>query len=113
MMTDSNARLHRIRRRLIYEGVVRVILLVLLWLCLPYALGLGLAPSRLRLAGLLFLFVLLSTWKRGSVLVAEQRRKLDIPMAAFLSSTHPEIPRVAGTAVYLTADPTMVPSAGN
>jgi KUP system potassium uptake protein len=59
----------------------------------------------------LFLFVLLSTWKRGSVLVAEQRRKLDIPMAAFLSSTHPEIPRVAGTAVYLTADPTMVPSA--
>jgi methyl-accepting chemotaxis protein len=59
MMTDSNARLHRIRRRLIYEGVVRVILLVLLWLCLPYALGLGLAPSRLRLAGLLFLFVLL------------------------------------------------------
>jgi KUP system potassium uptake protein len=59
----------------------------------------------------LLLFVMLSTWKRGSVLVAEQRRKLDIPMAVFLSSTHPEIPRVAGTAVYLTADPTMVPSA--
>jgi KUP system potassium uptake protein len=59
----------------------------------------------------LFLFVMLSTWKRGSVLVAEQRRKLDIPMAAFLSDSHPDIPRVAGTAVYLTADPTMVPSA--
>jgi KUP system potassium uptake protein len=59
----------------------------------------------------LFLFVMLSTWKKGSVLVAEQRRKLDIPMAVFISSTHPEIPRVAGTAVYLTADPTMVPSA--
>ena len=58
-----------------------------------------------------FLFVMLSTWKRGSVLVAEQRRKLDIPMAAFLSDSHPDIPRVAGTAVYLTADPTMVPSA--
>jgi KUP system potassium uptake protein len=59
----------------------------------------------------LLLFVLLSTWKKGSVLVAEQRRKVDIPMAAFLSSSHPDIPRVAGTAVYLTADPTMVPSA--
>jgi KUP system potassium uptake protein len=59
----------------------------------------------------LLLFVMLSTWKRGSVLVAEQRRKLDIPMAVFTSSTHSDIPRVAGTAVYLTADPTMVPSA--
>ncbi len=59
----------------------------------------------------LFVFVLLSTWKKGSGLVAEQRRKFDIPMAAFLSTSHPEVPRVAGTAVYLTADPTMVPSA--
>jgi KUP system potassium uptake protein len=59
----------------------------------------------------LFLFIMLSTWKKGSVLVAEQRRKLDIPMAVFLSSTHPEIPRVAGTAIYLTADPSFVPSA--
>jgi len=59
----------------------------------------------------LFLFLLLSTWKRGSTLVAEQRRKLDIPMALFISGTQPEVPRVPGTAVYLTADPTMVPSA--
>ena len=59
----------------------------------------------------LFLFLLLSTWKRGSTLVAEQRRKLDIPMAFFISGTQPDVPRVSGTAVYLTADPTMVPSA--
>jgi KUP system potassium uptake protein len=59
----------------------------------------------------LLLFIMLSTWKKGSVLVAEQRRKLDIPMVVFLSSTHPEIPRVAGTAIYLTADPSFVPSA--
>lgn len=59
----------------------------------------------------LFLFMLLSTWKRGSVLVAEQRRKLDIPMDLFISGTMPEVPRVPGTAVYLTADPSMVPSA--
>ncbi len=58
----------------------------------------------------LFLFMLLSTWKRGSSLVAEQRCKLDIPMASFLCS-QPDVPRVAGTAVYLTADPNTVPSA--
>lgn len=59
----------------------------------------------------LFLFLLLSTWKRGSSLVAEQRRKLDIPMAMFISGTQPDVPRVPGTAVYLTADPATVPSA--
>ncbi|HEX5362745.1 MAG TPA: KUP/HAK/KT family potassium transporter, partial [Gallionella sp.] len=59
----------------------------------------------------MFLFLLLSTWKRGSTLVAEQRRKLDIPMSAFIAGTQPDVPRVQGTAVYLTADPTMVPSA--
>ncbi|BCK88323.1 low affinity potassium transport system protein kup [Sideroxyarcus emersonii] len=59
----------------------------------------------------LLIFLLLSTWKRGSTLIAEQRRKLDIPMALFISGTQPEVPRVPGTAVYLTADPTMVPSA--
>ncbi|MBI5890136.1 MAG: potassium transporter Kup [Nitrosomonadales bacterium] len=59
----------------------------------------------------LVLFVLLSTWKKGSTLIAAQRRKLDIPMALFISGTQPEVPRVPGTAVYLTADPTMVPSA--
>jgi KUP system potassium uptake protein len=59
----------------------------------------------------LCLFVLLSTWKRGSTLVAEHRRKLDIPMDLFISSTQPDVPRVPGTAVYLTADPSFVPSA--
>lgn len=59
----------------------------------------------------LVLFVLLSTWKKGSSLVAEQRRKLDIPMAAFIAGTQPDVPRVPGTAAYLTADPTIVPSA--
>ncbi|TAJ78236.1 MAG: potassium transporter Kup [Gallionellaceae bacterium] len=59
----------------------------------------------------LFLFLLLSTWKRGSTLVAEQRRKLDIPMDIFISGTQPDVPRVPGTAVYLTADPSFVPSA--
>jgi KUP system potassium uptake protein len=59
----------------------------------------------------LFLFLLLSTWKRGSTLVAEQRRKLDIPMSFFISGTQIDVTRVPGTAVYLTADPAFVPSA--
>ena len=57
------------------------------------------------------MFVMLSTWKKGSALVSAQRRKLDIPMDRFISGTQPEVPRVPGTAVYLTADPSMVPSA--
>jgi KUP system potassium uptake protein len=57
------------------------------------------------------IFVLLSTWKKGSVLIASQRRKFDIPMDSFISSTYADVPRVSGTAIYLTADPTYVPSA--
>jgi KUP system potassium uptake protein len=51
------------------------------------------------------------TWKAGSGLVAEQRRKMDIPVPDFLSGPQPDAPRVPGTAVYLTSDPAMVPSA--
>jgi KUP system potassium uptake protein len=57
------------------------------------------------------IFVMLMTWKAGSGLVAEQRRKMDIPVADFLSGPQPDAPRVPGTAVYLTSDPAMVPSA--
>ncbi len=67
----------------------------------------GWMPLALGLA----LFVLLSTWKRGSVLVAEQRRKIDIPMTFFLSGAQIDVPRVSGTAIYLTGDPSIVPSA--
>lgn len=57
------------------------------------------------------IFVLLTTWKLGSSLVANQRRKLDIPVSSFVSGALPDVPRVAGTAVYLTSDTTLVPSA--
>jgi KUP system potassium uptake protein len=57
------------------------------------------------------IFVLLTTWKHGSELVAVQRRMIDIPMQAFLSGPIPDVPHVPGTAVYLTSDPTLVPSA--
>ena len=57
------------------------------------------------------IFLLLTTWKRGSSLVAEQRRQIDLPMDGFLAAPQPDAPRVSGTAVYLTSDPSIVPSA--
>ena len=65
---------------------------------LPLALGVG-------------IFIMLNTWKRGSALVAEQRQTTDIPLSDFLASPQPDIPRVPGTAVYLTSDPALVPTA--
>jgi len=57
------------------------------------------------------LFLLLTTWKEGSGLVAKQRRLIDIPMPDFLAGPSPDVPRVPGTAVYLTSDRAIVPSA--
>lgn len=57
------------------------------------------------------IFTALTTWKAGSGLVAEQRRTIDVPMQGFIRAPHPEVPRVPGTAIYLTSDTTVVPSA--
>ena len=57
------------------------------------------------------IFLLLTTWKEGSRMIAEQRRKIDIPLKDFLAGPQPDVPRVEGTAVYLTSDPALVPSA--
>lgn len=57
------------------------------------------------------IFFLLMTWKKGSKLVAEQRGKLDLPVSGFAASMLNEVQRVPGTAVYLTSDPSLVPSA--
>ncbi len=59
----------------------------------------------------LTLFTLLTTWKRGSAMVSEQRRQLDIPMDAFLSGPALDVPRVPGNAVYLCAELDVVPTA--
>lgn len=58
-----------------------------------------------------FIFLLLTTWKEGSRIIADQRRKLDIPLADFMAGPQPDVPHVEGTALYLTSDPTLVPSA--
>ena len=57
------------------------------------------------------IFLMLTTWKEGSMLVADQRRQIDIPMKDFIEGPMPDVPHVRGTAIYLTSDPTIVPSA--
>lgn len=56
------------------------------------------------------IFVLLTTWRRGSALVAAKRKHLDLAMdhcALVLS----DVARVPGAAVYLNSDPGHVPGA--
>ncbi|HET6718085.1 MAG TPA: potassium transporter Kup [Rhodocyclaceae bacterium] len=67
----------------------------------------GWLPMVLGLA----IFTLLTTWKQGSLKVAEQRRRIDIALPDFIASPGADVPRVAGTAIYLTSDPAIVPSA--
>ncbi len=67
----------------------------------------GWMPMVLGLA----IFTLLITWKRGSKAVAAARRQIDIRMEDFLQNDFTEVPRVPGTAAYLTSDPALVPSA--
>ena len=57
------------------------------------------------------IFVLLTTWRRGSALVARERQRLDLPMADCPVTLAAGVPRVPGTAVYLNSDPDRVPSA--
>ncbi|HPV24159.1 MAG TPA: KUP/HAK/KT family potassium transporter, partial [Casimicrobium sp.] len=57
------------------------------------------------------LFLLLMTWKKGSSLVSQQRSKLDLPVDSLGETMLKDVPRVAGTAVYLSSDPLLVPSA--
>nr|WP_245536619.1 KUP/HAK/KT family potassium transporter [Thiothrix nivea] len=54
-------------------------------------------------------FVLLTTWKRGSELVAEHRKKINMTIRQFTANP-PDVQRVAGTAVYLASNPNLVPS---
>jgi KUP system potassium uptake protein len=59
----------------------------------------------------LAIFTLLITWKKGSKAVSAARKKIDVSMADFLQAGVSNVTRVPGTAVYLTSDPELVPSA--
>ncbi len=57
------------------------------------------------------LFAMLTTWKRGTLLLTRERRRINIPMSDFVGGPAPDVPRVPGTAIYLTSDTETVPSA--
>ncbi len=60
----------------------------------------------------LLVFLLMRTWRRGRELLQEEIRKDGINLDAFLPGLMLAPPvRVPGTAVFLTADPTVVPHA--
>jgi KUP system potassium uptake protein len=64
----------------------------------------------LALGGLIVLAMY--TWRRGSRLVFEKTRRLELPLDMLVANLekHPPI-RVPGTAVFLTSDPTSAPTA--
>jgi KUP system potassium uptake protein len=58
----------------------------------------------------LALFILLTTWKRAETLLTSHEARKRVPVDAFLTLCGPDIPRVQGTAVYLSPDRDCVPT---
>jgi KUP system potassium uptake protein len=54
-------------------------------------------------------FTMLTTWKRAESVVAVREGKIRIPVGSFPAMCGSGIPRVEGTAVYLSPDPESVP----
>ena len=64
----------------------------------------------LAVAGVVY--VLMSTWKRGRVLLGEELAKGALPFVDFIASVRPDSPpRVPGTAVFMSRDPDATPIA--
>jgi len=55
-------------------------------------------------------FIALSTWKRAGNVLQEAEKSRRVPLDQYMALFGPEIPRVPGTAVYLSADPEAVPT---
>ena len=58
----------------------------------------------------LALFVMLTTWKRAETILTAHERSKRVPLDAFPALCSASIPRVAGTAVYLSPDADSVPT---
>ena len=56
------------------------------------------------------LFILLTTWKRAETILSSHERRKRMPLDAFPTMCSADIPRVPGTAVYLSPDPGSVPA---
>jgi len=96
-------RLGRIGSRLVRECVIRTILLFLLWLCLSYALGPGVAPYRLRFAGLIFVFIFVPSVAYGIADYREARAAIS-EMWAFGQLKYGDISRLLATRNILAAE---------
>jgi KUP system potassium uptake protein len=60
----------------------------------------------------IFMFTLMMTWKQGRALLSEKLKAESLDLKSFLESVFLSPPvRVAGTAVFLTPDPDIVPNA--
>ncbi len=57
----------------------------------------------------LAVFTMLTTWKRAEAVITAREGKIPIPVDAFLKMAGPDIPRVEGTAIYLSPDSESVP----
>jgi KUP system potassium uptake protein len=56
--------------------------------------------------------VLMYSWRRGSRVLVQKTRKLEMPLASLVASLEKKPPqRVPGTAVFLTSDPEFAPTA--
>jgi KUP system potassium uptake protein len=55
------------------------------------------------------IFTMLTTWKRAEGVVTAREGKIRVPVEAFPAMLGPDIPRVQGTAVYLSPDSDSVP----
>jgi KUP system potassium uptake protein len=58
----------------------------------------------------LVVFTALTTWKRAQTVLAISERSRRLPLASFKQLFGPDIPRVHGTAVYLSSDPEAIPT---
>lgn len=58
------------------------------------------------------LMLVMITWRRGSRMLFQKTRRMEIPLASLVANleAHPP-PRVSGTAVFLTSDPQSTPTA--
>jgi KUP system potassium uptake protein len=57
----------------------------------------------------LAIFTMLTTWKRAESVVAAREGKISVPVESFAAMLGDDIPRVEGTAVYLSPDRNSVP----
>jgi KUP system potassium uptake protein len=59
-----------------------------------------------------FLFMIMTTWKKGRVILFDYLKSHTIPFEQFIEQIHTTPPaRVSGTAIFMTAEPTGIPLA--